>query len=85
MIAGMPVLTHDVGANRELLTQGAVVVPRFDQAEAVAELARMVNDGDYRQQLSEEAQAYALKGFTWSAVADKYLEVYKTPSGGGRE
>ncbi|MFQ6031243.1 MAG: glycosyltransferase family 4 protein, partial [Dehalococcoidia bacterium] len=85
MIAGMPVLTHDVGANRELLTQGAVVVPRFDEAAAVTELARLVNDGDYRQQLSQEAQDYALKEFTWSAVADKYLDVYQTPSGGRRE
>lgn len=85
MIAGMPVLTHDVGANRELLTQGAVVVPRFDQTAAVAELVRMVNDGDYRQRLSQEAQDYALKEFTWSAVAEKYLEVYRTPSGGRRE
>jgi glycosyltransferase involved in cell wall biosynthesis len=84
MIAGMPVLTHDVGANRELLTQGAVVVPRFDLAAAVTELVKMVNDGDYRQKLSQEAQDYALKEFTWSAVADKYLEVYQTPSGGRR-
>ncbi len=27
MAHGTPVLTHDVGANRELLTQGAVVTP----------------------------------------------------------
>ena len=47
-------------------------------------LVKMVNDGDYRQKLSQEAQDYALKEFTWSAVADKYLEVYQTPSGGGR-
>ena len=60
------------------------MVPRFDQGAAVAELVKMVNDGDYRQKLSQEAQEYALTEFTWSAVADKYLEVYQTPSGGGR-
>ena len=31
MAHGAPVLTHDVGANRELLTRGAVVGPRFDK------------------------------------------------------
>ena len=29
MLCGMPVLTHEVGANRELLTHGATVVPRM--------------------------------------------------------
>ena len=77
MIAGVPVLTHDVGANLELLTRGAVVVPRFDRPAAVEEMVRLVNDAKYRSRLSKEGQAYALQEFTWSAVADKYLAVYQ--------
>ena len=77
MAYGAPVLTHDVGANRELLTRGAVVVPRFDPEEAGAQLVRLVNDNDYRQSLGREAQEYALAEFTWPAVAEKYLRVYK--------
>ena len=77
MIAGVPVLTHDVGANRELLTRGAVVVPQFDRSAAVEELVRLVNDANYRSRLSQEGQVYALEEFTWSAVADKYLQVYQ--------
>jgi glycosyltransferase involved in cell wall biosynthesis len=80
MAYGAPVLTHDVGANRELLTRGAVVVERFDEDEAVNELVRMVNDGDHRQRLAEDAQDYALSEFTWPAVAEKYLEVYSDTS-----
>jgi len=76
MAHGAPVLTHDVGANRELLTRGAVVVPRFDQAEALGEMVRLVNDDTYRTRLGEEAREYALAEFTWSAVAEKYLAVY---------
>jgi glycosyltransferase involved in cell wall biosynthesis len=76
------VLTHDVGANRELLTRGAVVTPRFDQPAAVAELVRLVNDEPYRRRLSQEAREYALEEFTWSAVANKYLAVYRPPEGG---
>ena len=78
MIAGVPVLTHDVGANRELLTRGAVVVPPFDRPAAVEELVRLVNDADYRRGLGQEGKGYALKEFTWSAVADKYLSVYES-------
>lgn len=78
MIAGVPVLTHDVGANRELLTRGAVVVPRFDRETATAELVRLVNDAEYRQRLGREAQEYALAEFTWSAVGEKYLNIYRS-------
>ena len=78
MMAGMPVLTHDVGANRELLTRGAVVVPRFDRETATAELVRLVNDAEYRQRLGREAQEYALAEFTWSAVGEKDLNIYRS-------
>ncbi|HAA95605.1 MAG TPA: hypothetical protein DCE26_07930 [Dehalococcoidia bacterium] len=81
MAHGAPVLTHDVGANREVLRQGAVVVPRFDREAAVNELTRLVNDETARRSLGEEAQEYALSEFTWPVVAEKYLEVYQcTPT-----
>jgi glycosyltransferase involved in cell wall biosynthesis len=76
MAYGTPVLTHDVGANRELLTRGAVVIPRFDPQEAGAQLVRLVNDGEYRRELGQDAQEYALAEFTWNAVGEKYLRVY---------
>lgn len=77
MAHGAPVLTHDVGANRELLTRGAVVTPRFEQDEAVSAMVRLVNDDAYRRELGSQAQAYTLANFTWPAVAGKYLEVYR--------
>lgn len=77
MLCGMPVLTHEVGANRELLTHGATVVPRFDADAATAELVRMVNEPEYRQRLGEEGREYALGEFTWEAVAEKYLALYR--------
>ena len=76
MAHGLPVLTHDVGANQELLIKGAVVTPRFDQDAAVTALARLVNDAEYRESMGQDAREYAVAEFTWSAVADKYLEVY---------
>ncbi len=75
MAHGTPVLTHDVGANREVLAQGAVVVPRFDREAAAGQLARLVNDDADRRELGQDAQRYALSNFTWPGVAEKYLEV----------
>ncbi len=77
MAYGAPVLTHDVGSNRELLHRGAVVTARFDREGAATSLAELVNDNDARRRLGEEAREYALSEFTWPAVAEKYLEVYR--------
>jgi len=77
MLSGVPVLTHDVGSNRELLTRGAVVAPRFDHDVAVAEMVRLVNDAAYRQKLGAEARVYAQKEFTWPSVVEKYLAIYQ--------
>ena len=77
MAHGTPVLTHDVGAIREVLLQGAVVVPKFDADPAVNELVRLVNDDTVRRELGAQAQRYALSEFTWPAVAEKYLELYQ--------
>ena len=80
MAYGAPVLTHDVGSNRELLHRGAVVRPRFDRRAAVDSLVELVNDDQARRRLGEDAREYALAEFTWPAVAAKYLELYR---GGG--
>ena len=77
MAYGAPVLTHDVGSNRELLHRGAMVTPRFDRQAAAASLAELVNNDTTRQQLGADARDYALAEFTWPAVAEKYLELYR--------
>ena len=77
MAYGAPVLSHDVGSNRELLHTGAVVTPRFDRLAAAARLTELVNDDDARRQLGADAREYALAEFTWPAVAEKYLAVYR--------
>ena len=77
MASGLPVLTHDVGANRALLTKGSVVVPAFHSRAAVAGLVRLVNDEDWRNTLGAEGREYARAEFTWPVVAGHYLELYQ--------
>ncbi|MSQ06611.1 MAG: glycosyltransferase family 1 protein [Dehalococcoidia bacterium] len=76
MSCGVPVLTHAVGANLELLSQGAVVTPRFDAPAAVEHLVRLVNDDALRQRLGQQGQEYVRARFTWPEVARQYLELY---------
>ena len=78
MAAGLPVLTHDVGANRELLTRGSVVVPAFDKQAAVDGLVRLVNDEGWRKNLGAEGREYTLSEFTWPVVAQRYLDLYRS-------
>ena len=77
MAYGAPVLTHDVGSNQELLHRGAVVTPRFDRQAATDSLIELVNDDGRRRSLAEDAREYALGEFTWPAVAEKYLQLYR--------
>lgn len=83
MLCGLPVLTHEVGSNRELLTHGAVLTPRFDRETAITELVKLVNDEEYRARLGAEGRLYAQEEFTWSSVAEKYLAIYRQQSPGG--
>jgi len=76
LIAGVPVLTHDVGANKELLLEGAIVIPRFDQNIAILELVNLVNNDVYRRRLGQEGKNYSLKEFSWNVVSEKYLKIY---------
>ena len=78
MSHGMPVLTHDIGANGELLTRGSVVVPPFHSKAAEAALVRLVNDGQWRRNMGAEGRDYALSEFSWPVVARRYLELYKS-------
>ena len=78
MSHGMPVLTHDIGANGELLTRGSVVVPPFHSKAAEAALVRLVNDGQWRRNMGAEGRGYALSEFSWPVVARRYLELYKS-------
>ena len=76
MAHGVPVLTHDVGANPEPPVRRAEVVPRFDGSAAVHAPVRPADDGDYRARLGREAREYALSEFTWAATGEKYLREY---------
>ena len=77
LACGLPVLTHDVGANGELLTRGSVVVPPYDSQAASSALVSLVNDDARRSELGKDGREYALSQFSWPAVAGRYLDLYE--------
>ncbi|HEY7293478.1 MAG TPA: glycosyltransferase family 4 protein, partial [Dehalococcoidia bacterium] len=76
MVAGVPVLTHRVGANAQLLREGATLVPAFDRAAAIEGLVRLLNDHAARVALGEQARRYAAT-FTWPPVLDRFVGLYR--------
>ncbi|MDQ2831894.1 MAG: glycosyltransferase family 4 protein, partial [Chloroflexota bacterium] len=77
MAHGVPVLTHDVGAVAEVLSSGAVIVPRYDAAAAVRALGRLIGDDAARRRLGAAARSMVEKAYSWDAVATRYRRVYK--------
>jgi len=76
MVAGVPVLTHRVGANAQLLREGAVAVPEHNRSAAVESLVRLLNDDAARADLGEQARRYAAT-FTWPPVLDRFVGLYR--------
>lgn len=76
MAAGVPVLTHAVGATAEVAHTGAVVVPPFDAPAAEVALERLLADNAYRASLGRDAAAHAGE-HSWEAVAARYVDLYR--------
>ena len=77
MARGIPVLTHRVGSNDELLSKGALVVDHYDMEAAVEQMVRLVNDSSRRELLGRSGREHVLNNYTWASVAEKYIEIYK--------
>jgi glycosyltransferase involved in cell wall biosynthesis len=76
MASGTPVLTHRVGANSELLREGAVLVPAYDRAAATGQLVRLLNDDAAREALGQRGRQYAQQ-YTWPPVLDRFTAIYQ--------
>jgi glycosyltransferase involved in cell wall biosynthesis len=76
MTAGVPVLTHRVGANVELLREGADQVGENDVRAATEALVRLLNDDAARERLGQAARRYA-SAYTWPPVIERFLDLYR--------
>jgi len=76
MNAGVPVLTHRAGANAELLREGTVLIPAYDQEAATESLVHLLNDPPARARLGAAGKRYAA-AYTWPPVIDRLLALYR--------
>lgn len=78
MAAGKVVVAFDVGGIGEIIqnNRNGVLIPPFDTKFMVEKVIELLDNPAEREPLEAEARQTALK-YTWSRVADQYLELYK--------
>lgn len=73
---GLPVVTWDVGAIREVLGDRALISPAGEVSAVAADLVRLVNDEKTRQDWSLKSKLLAKK-YSWTKTAEQFLEQYQ--------
>ena len=81
MRCGAPVLVGDRTSLPEVVGDAGLFVDPFDTAAISAALARLVDDGELRQDLRARGLARAAR-FDWRETARRTLEVYQQARGG---
>lgn len=72
-MAGVPVITSDIGDLPELVGPGGVLVPAGDDGALVAATLRLLLDTPLRAKLGAAARTRALADCTWEHVARRVL------------
>ncbi|MFH1844409.1 MAG: glycosyltransferase family 1 protein [bacterium] len=76
MAAGLPVLTSNRGAMREVAGDCAILVDPEDVADMVSGMDRIYRDATVRSELQARGPAHA-RSFTWAGTATETAAVYR--------
>jgi glycosyltransferase involved in cell wall biosynthesis len=76
MACGVPVITSNTSSMPEIADDAAAIVDPTKPDEIVAAIQRILSDEAYNNDLCEKGIARAKK-FSWRAMAERYLELYK--------
>jgi glycosyltransferase involved in cell wall biosynthesis len=82
MAIGLPVLTSNVGATREIAEDAALLVDPYSVDSIRDGLIRLLSDDDLRRQLSVKGTERAAE-FSWDRAAAETLRVLQ--AAGGRD
>jgi len=77
MAWGLPVITYKVGALPEVLSEGAILVNRFDVRGVRDALRILLTDHKKRQEMSQRARSYVTRKFAWRRSAEEMLGLYR--------
>lgn len=87
MLAGLPIVSTDVGSVREEVTPGdnGLLVPPEDPAALAVAINELMADPARRVEMGRRSREIALERFTVAAMVDRYCDVYgRVLSGIGR-
>ena len=75
-VVGTPIVTTDIGGNREILTNehNALLTPLGDQAAFVAAVNRLLTDRDLAERLAR-AGSEGLDHFAWDRLVDESMAI----------
>jgi starch synthase len=78
MAAGKAVIASRVGGVPEIVLDGetGILVAGEDDAELATALTRLGNNETLRQKLGDAGQRRSQE-FSWSAIADQYIDIYR--------
>ncbi len=79
MACGRPVIGSASGGTPEIVTHGetGLLLKRNEPAELADAMRTMLDDGEAREAMGRRGLEFASR-FTWSAVAESYLKVYRS-------
>ena len=80
MACGLPLVVTDTGGSRELVKDNGVVVPAADAGALADAIGRLLAQPSLGRQMGLRSRELAT-GFSWGAVADGYLGVYRSALG----
>jgi len=77
MSYGLPVITHSVGAIKEVLGEYAVVGRPYDEKFVTSSILRMINDVGYRNTLGTKGSQFVQNNYSWKKCSDEFLKLIK--------
>lgn len=77
---GLPVVSFDVGGNREIVQDGrnGYIVPYLDVEQLIEKSVSLLLDKDLRGDMSIHAREHAEKQFCGEAIVDRYVSFFES-------
>lgn len=85
MAAGLPIVSSDVGALREVIAEGesGLLVAKGDEAALASALSRLASDAPLRERLGGAGRRTLLARFSLASMVERYAALYERAAGRG--
>jgi L-malate glycosyltransferase len=80
MASGLPIITTRCEGVDELITGNGIVLEQADAGQMAEAIKKLVNDKPLLEKMSQAARRQA-ESFTWNAVAQMYIQLYRQIAG----